>query len=946
MLAFFHTIAARIRGFLRPGDLESDFDQEMAAHLEMAEEDGLRRGLTAEEARRAARVQLGGITQLRESWRAAWGLPWLDGFALDAKLGLRMLRRSWGLTLAAGLAMTIVITIAAVVFVFLDQFMGRTAPPLDEGERVVALQSWDAVAHRRRDVSRRDLERWGATLQSVEDLGGFQTIERRLIVESRPAEWVRVAEITASGFRLARVPPLLGRWIAEADEHVATAPVVVIGYDVWRSRFASDRAVIGQTVRLGEILHTVVGVMPEGFAFPVNHRYWIPLRSDPSGSLKPAPEGVVFARLAPGVSLDGAQAELTTVGLLPPATVPTSVDARSARIDARRPRVVPYTFAFTDDVEPGELAWQQRIILLLVTLLLVPPCLNIAILIYARTVTRQEEFAARYALGASRGRIVVQLCVEVLVLSSAAGAMALVLTRPILTQIGEIIRRFPELGDSLPFWVDFGFSWRAALFVAGLTVLAALIAGLVPALQATGRVLPIALRSLGSRTGIPLGATWTALIVAQVGLAVAGLPSTMELAWGHLRPDILGPGFAAREFLTARLAVDSQSVPFDSRLPASGEQPFAQDRTAEADLPAFASRVRSLQAEVVRQIEAEPGVSAVTFAAALPGAEPAMFVEMDEGDGGRRVKRYVRANQVDRAFFAVFDVPALAGRTFDGRDFGAAATAIVDQTFVRQVVGDDNALGRRVRPVPAPGSEAGPWYEIVGIVPDRPANTSQGRMYVPALPGARGPASPIHLALHAGPDPATMSRRLHEIGTRLDPTLRLDDVRRLDEVLGETQMSSNLTSYALAIVTLSVLLLSAAGLVRPHVLYGHPAAPRDRHSDGARRAAGANAGEHLRPRAVADRRRRCCRRHGRTRPSSQAEHRSRGRVAHPGDPPGGRNLHHDHRPAVRGRTGPSRCSGRPDGGSAGRLATSCELRSGAFRRKLSSIDRSRRLWTT
>ena len=789
MLAFFHTIAARIRGFLRPGGLESDFDQEMAAHLAMAEEDGLRRGLTVEEARRTARVHLGGITQLRESRRAAWGLPWLDGFALDAKLGLRMLRRSWGLTLAAGLAMTIVITIAAVVFVFLDEFMGRTAPPLDEGERVVALQSWDAEAHRRRDTSRRDLERWGATLQSVEDLGGFQTIERRLIVEGRPAEWVRVAEITASGFQLARVPPLLGRWIAEADEHVATAPVVVIGYDVWRSRFASDPAVIGQTVRLGEILHTVVGVMPEGFAFPVNHRYWIPLRSDRFGSLKAAPEGVVFARLAPGVSLDGAQAELTTIGLLPPTT-------GSTRVDARRPRVVPYTFAFTDDVEPGELAWQQRIILLLVTLLLVPPCLNIAILIYARTVTRQEEFATRYALGASRGRIVVQLCVEVLVLSSAAGAMALVLTRPILNQIGEIIRRFPELGNSLPFWVDFGFSWRAALFVAGLAVLAALIAGLAPALQATGRVIPTALRSLGSRTGIPLGATWTALIVAQVGVALAGLPSTMELAWGHLRPAVLGPGFAAGEFLTARLAVDPQRVP-----------------AAEADLPAFASRVRSLQAEIVRQIEAEPLVSAVTFAAALPGAEPATFVEMDEGAaGGRRVRRYVRANQVDRAFFAVFDVPALAGRTFDGRDFSAAPTAIVDQTFVRQVVGDDNALGRRIRPVPAPGSEAGPWYEIVGIVPDRPANTSQGRMYVPALPGARGPASPIHLALHAGPDPAAMSRRLHEIGTSLDPTLRLDDVRRLDEVLGETQMSNNLTSYALAIVTLSVLLLSAAGL--------------------------------------------------------------------------------------------------------------------------------------
>jgi hypothetical protein len=289
------------------------------------------------------------------------------------------------------------------------------------------------------------------------------------------------------------------------------------------------------------------------------------------------------------------------------------------------------------------------------------------------------------------------------------------------------------------------------------------------------------------------------LIVAQVGLALAALPSTLELAWGNLRPAVLGPGFPAREFLIARLSVNPQSVP-----------------AAEAERPAFASRVRNLQAEVVRQIDAEFGASAVTFATALPGAEPLTFVEMEEGaesrDGGPRVRRYVRANQVDRAFFKVFDVSALAGRAFDGRDFGATATAVVDQTFVRQVIGDGNAIGRRVRPVPAPGSDAGPWYEIVGIVPDRPANTSQGRMYVPAQPNARGAARPIQLALHVGPDPAAMARRLQEIGGNLDPTLRLETPRRLDEVYGETQMSSNLTSYALAIVTLSVLVLSAAGL--------------------------------------------------------------------------------------------------------------------------------------
>jgi predicted permease len=762
----------------------------------MAEEDGVRRGLSVGEARRQARVQLGGVTQLRESWRAAWGLTWLDGLALDVKLGLRMLRRSWGLTLAGGLAMTIVITIAAVAFVFLDEFMGRTPPPLEEGERIVAIQNWDAQARLRRDILRQDVDRWAGALRSVEHLGAFQTVERRLIIDGFPAEWIRAAEISASAFQLARVPPVVGRWIGEGDEQPAAAPVVVIGYDVWQSRFAGDRAAIGKTIRVGEVVHTVVGVMPEGFAFPVNHRYWIPLLADPSGSIAAAPEGAVFARLAPGISLDGAQAEVSTVGLLPPSTT-------ASHADARRPRVVPYTFAFTDDVEPGELAWGQRIILLLLTLLLVPPCLNIAILIYARTVTRQEEFAARFALGASRTRIVTQLCVEVLVLSSIAGALALLFVRPILGEIGDIVRRFPSLGGALPFWVDFRFSWRTALFVAGLSVVAALIAGLLPALRATGRVLPLALRSLGSRTRVPLGATWTALIVVQVGLALAALPSTVELAWGQLRPSILGPGFQSREFLTARLSLASDSV--------------------------------------LRQIQTQLGPTEVAFATALPGAEPSVVIERESapGAGASARKHYVKANQVDWAFMEVFEMQALAGRTFDGRDFGPGSSVVVDQTFVREVFGESSAIGRRIRPVAAPGKDPGPWFEIVGVVSDRPANTSHGRLYLPAMFGTRGSAASVHLALAAGPDPAAMSRRIQEIGTTLGPSVRLEDVRTLDDVLREAQLTGSLTSYVLVVVTMSVLVLSAVGL---YALMSFTVAQR-RREIGIRTALGARPGK-------------------------------------------------------------------------------------------------------
>ena len=548
MPPFFHVMASRIRGFFRPGHPDRDFDQELETHLAMAEEDNIQRGMTPEQARRLARVELGGMAQLREAGRAARGLPRLDTFWLDVKLGLRMMGKYWGLTLVAGLAMTVAIGIGGVVFEFQDTLRGTTLP-LDEGDRVVALQTWDAVAQDRGVSSERDFERWREQLRSLEDVGAFRMFERNLVVADGPAETVSLAEMTASGFRLARVQPFLGRPLVDEDERVGADPVVVIGYDIWQSRFAGDPAVVGQTVRLGNTVLTVVGVMPDGFRFPLFHQCWTPLQADSSDYVrKGGPWGLVFARLAPGVTLDGAQAELTAIGLLPSVAGPDTNEQL-------QPRVVPYAVAFAGDVPPP---WLFRIILLLVTLLLVPPCANVAILVYARTVTRQEEFAARYALGASRGRIVVPLFVEMLVLAMGAAGVALVLARLVLWQVHD---DFVQRGSTFPFWLDFSLSSTTVLFVGGLAVFAALIAVGLPALQATGRLMHSGLHALGSPTRVKLGATWTELVVVQVAFSFALLPSAVEMTWGTVRSGLLGPGFAAEEFLTAQLVLGQDPPP-------------------------------------------------------------------------------------------------------------------------------------------------------------------------------------------------------------------------------------------------------------------------------------------------------------------------------------------------------------------------------------------------
>jgi hypothetical protein len=389
-------------------------------------------------------VAAGGRVQALEALRDQRGLPWLASSFLDARLGMRLLVRHWGLTLVGGLAMSVAIALAAVVFAAFDILLWSPLP-LDEGDRVVAIQVWDRTAGERRETAWEDVERWRGSLHAIEDVGAFQMIERNVITSDGSIELAAVAEISAAGFRVARVPALIGRMIIDADEGAGAAPVIVIAHDVWQRRFAGAPDIIGRELRLGDAVHTVVGVMPEGFRFPYNFRYWVPLRRRAGDLLQNAgPEGAVFGRLARGATIARAHAEVSTLGLLPR---PLGSIARDSR-DVTGPRVVPYTFAFTGDFDPGEMGLLRSLASLALVLLLLPPCANVAVLNYARTVTRQEEFAARQALGGSRARIVWQLFIEALVLTAAAAGVALLILRVVSVVVAAYLQ---NIGGGLPF---------------------------------------------------------------------------------------------------------------------------------------------------------------------------------------------------------------------------------------------------------------------------------------------------------------------------------------------------------------------------------------------------------------------------------------------------------------------------------------------------------------
>ncbi len=814
----------RVLGALSGRRTDHDLQRELAGHLALAEEELRRKGHAPSDAARLARAAAGGRIQAVEALREQRGLPWLASSWLDVRLGLRLLVRNWGLTLVGGLAMTLAIAIAAVVFAAFDIVMWSSLP-LDEGDRVVAIQVWDREAGRRRDTTWLDLERWRANLQSVGDVGAFQTIRRNIITSDGSIELAAVAEISPAGFRVARVPALIGRPIADADAAPGAAAVVVIGYDVWQRRFAGARDVIGRELRLGKDVHTVVGVMPDGFQFPFNFRYWVPLRFEADGMLRnTGPEGVVFGRLAPGATLARAHAEVSALGILPPALRSAqrgggSIDARP-NPEATGARVVPYTFAFTGDFERGELGLVWSLSSLVLVLLLLPPCANIAILNYARTVTRQQEFAARHALGGSRARILWQLFIEALVLTAAAAGVALLVLRVVSVVVAGRLQNIP---GGPPFWMTFGVSYRTLLFVAGLALVGAAVSGLVPAFQATGRLARLGAGALAGRTSVRLGATWTTLVMAQVAFSVGVLPLAAELAWGTLRTGVVGPGFAAEEFATARVALEGGRGGLDAPdRPDSNAAPRQMASEPEAARRQRAVLFGTRQRELARLLLADPGILGVAAALRPPGEEPWVFVDIEGRDvptevlNGRLPGFRARFNQVDTAFFDIYQVPGLGGRRFKEGDVAAETDAvIVNRNFAETIAPGGNALGRRFRYVRAMegewlhGPEADRWYEVVGVVGNLPVTTDASVAYHAAAPGQIHPA---HLQLRLRGGPAGLAERLRDVAASIDPALHVDQVRTLAEIYREHRFGDNLGAITIGAVTGSVLLLSAAGL--------------------------------------------------------------------------------------------------------------------------------------
>ena len=803
----------RLRLLFDRQSAESRMREEIRFHVEMETERIMRAtGVDRAEARRLAYIAFGGVERYKEELRDGRGLAWLGSLSLDFKLGLRMLAKYPGLSIVGVVGLAVAVTIGTVSFGIIFTIFDP-AVPLDEGARVVSIREMDGRRPGAGELLHlHDLSEWREGVTAVEAFGAYRNARRNLITPEAPPEPVRIAEMTASGFRIARVPPLLGRYFNEDDEREGAPPVVVIGYSLWQGRFASDPTVIGRTLRLGNTPHSIIGVMPRGFAFPVNNRVWTPLRLDPSDYARgEAPPINVFGRLAAGASLEDARTQLATVGKRLAAAYPELyADVRT--------RVVPYARAFTDAPESG---WMFYLVHLGVTMLLVVIGTNVAILVYARTASRTGEIAVRSALGASRGRIVGQLFAEALVMSLVASAAGLAMGWVALSQVNAFIDRTGP--EQVPFWMRFSLSPGMVLNTVGLAVLGAVIIGVLPGLKATRRQLHATLQQGSARTAMRLGKGWTAMIVVQVAMAVAVLPLAIAGIALVIKQELAKPAVPPGEWVTATVVLDREA-------PFSVEPPGFD--------PAFRARFAVLQSELLGRVRSEPGVVSAVLASGVPGEESDGRVEVEEASDAAAAGKVDSAASaasatgraaafvnVDADYFRAFDVPLLAGRTFQASDMDTAATAVVvNRSFVQKAFGGGSALGRRVRQpstqrvVAGREPEAtppGPWLEIVGVVSDFPNPVNprfpEARVYRPLVPGVE-PAVTLAVRVRGGAAPAELGARLRNVALAVDPMLRLPDVTPLDESLEDRKLELRVAVLVVVLVTLAVLLLSAAGI--------------------------------------------------------------------------------------------------------------------------------------
>ncbi len=789
----------RLLETLLPGRSNDDLEEELRLHLELAAEDGRRRGLSSADSARAARLKAGGASQAMDAVRDQRGLPWVDDLARDVRHGFRTLGHTPMFTAIALLTLALGIGANAAIFTIVNGVILRPLGYPKPEQLMYLTAEFPTRGLTRNAVSVPEYMEFRQINQSFAAVGayttgggGYTTGEVNLTAGDRPLR-VRSVSVDAYLLNTLGVQPALGRFFSEQEtarwSGTLAPPIAILSHELWQTAFGGQ-PVVGKTVEVEGRAHEILGIMPPGADVMDNRtQIWLPLWVHPNAARQRGFHVLyVIARLKDGVTAEAAQTELNSllnnwgerVGAKD--HVPTNGPLRPAdHILQLRP---------LQDAIVGNATRSIWVLQAAVGFVLLIVCANLANLVMAHAESRRREFVVRAALGASRGRLLRQTMTEGVLLSGAGGMLGLCLA---YAGVQALIRAYP---NSMPRISDVVIDVPVLLVALGLSTGTALLFGLaLVGHRVSGLV--TALKEGGERGASGAGRYHIrrTLMIGEVALAVM-----LVISAGLLIRTVYNLTSVDAGFDRSRLVTFSMTLPM---------------ATSEPD-----TRAQAYQ-RVLERLRAAPGVQGTTVMSGLPPNRPpdaiATRIENYTAADGRPVEVIDYYQFVMGDYFETMGIPIVAGRGFERTDIASQGKmVVVNETLANRIWKGQNPIGQRLRPNLSGtiGASDNPWHTVIGVAKDvkqRGIEHSAGtELYVSLNQHGISPAT-MNVVLRTTLPPAALSGTLERLVREVDPAVPIVRLRDMESVFAESIRRPRLLAQLLGTFAGLALLLAAVG---------------------------------------------------------------------------------------------------------------------------------------